>query len=363
MKETRQPVIIDEYVDVSCYGTATKYYRNLGYDCVHGDVISVHIGDLQLSSDKEVLCECPVCGDRYYRAYKSITRAGGSTTCKRCSNIVDLEGEVFGRLFVVKISELISSNHRQALWECRCECGNDVTVSSNALTQGRTTSCGCYHSDVLKMMRGSKHPNWKELVAVLCEQCGEEFYVKPYNAGVRKFCSNECSSEFHRGQNHPCYIEREAIDCLWCGNEFYVTPYFANSDRRRVYCSDACASEAKREKWTGSNHPAWNDQLTDEQRNSNRDYLEYSLWRTAVYERDDYQCQACGSRKSNTLCAHHLYDYSTYVAYQTELWNGVTLCNDCHHDFHYNFMTNTRESCTPEDYYDWLEQRADVSVR
>ena len=33
----------------------------------------------------------------------------------------------------------------QRHWLCRCVCGNKVVVRGNHLTEGATTSCGCYH--------------------------------------------------------------------------------------------------------------------------------------------------------------------------------------------------------------------------
>ena len=59
--------------------------------------------------------------------------------------LVPLDGQVFGRLRV--LSRAGSDKHSCALWECRCECGATLTVSSNSLRQGRTTSCGCYRAE------------------------------------------------------------------------------------------------------------------------------------------------------------------------------------------------------------------------
>jgi hypothetical protein len=41
---------------------------------------------------------------------------------------------------------------RSALWRCRCNCGNDVVISSTELLRGKRTTCGCSRSVY------SKHP-------------------------------------------------------------------------------------------------------------------------------------------------------------------------------------------------------------
>jgi hypothetical protein len=53
---------------------------------------------------------------------------------------VDLSGQVFDRLTVLPLYEVI--NHR-VYWVCICKCGNEHLVSGKQLRQGKTTSCGC----------------------------------------------------------------------------------------------------------------------------------------------------------------------------------------------------------------------------
>lgn len=56
--------------------------------------------------------------------------------------LIDLTGQTFGRLEVIK--RVGSDSHKNALWECHCICGNNVSVPSTSLNSGRTRSCGCY---------------------------------------------------------------------------------------------------------------------------------------------------------------------------------------------------------------------------
>ena len=61
------------------------------------------------------------------------------------SKKIDLRGQVFHWLTVLR--ENGRDKHNNVLWLCRCKCGNEVTVCSNNLRRGHTTSCGCYQRE------------------------------------------------------------------------------------------------------------------------------------------------------------------------------------------------------------------------
>ena len=50
-------------------------------------------------------------------------------------------GHVYGKLTVIEHIKL--PDDRNAYWRCRCECGNEVTVSTARLRAGKVGSCGC----------------------------------------------------------------------------------------------------------------------------------------------------------------------------------------------------------------------------
>jgi very-short-patch-repair endonuclease len=63
-----------------------------------------------------------------------------------------------------------------------------------------------WHSEVWKRVlserwKGSRNPNWKPKVKLVCTYCGREFYVLPSKAKYRKFCSYECLKRFKK--EHP----------------------------------------------------------------------------------------------------------------------------------------------------------------
>ena len=58
---------------------------------------------------------------------------------------VDMTGRPIGRLIVIE--ECGRSSNGEALWRCRCECGNEIVVLGSSLRNERTTSCGCYRRE------------------------------------------------------------------------------------------------------------------------------------------------------------------------------------------------------------------------
>lgn len=61
--------------------------------------------------------------------------------------LIDISGMKFGRLTAIKRAE--TSRSKQTMWVCVCDCGNVVVCSSKYLRKGNTTSCGCYHKEIL----------------------------------------------------------------------------------------------------------------------------------------------------------------------------------------------------------------------
>ncbi len=60
-------------------------------------------------------------------------------------NFIDLTGEQFGRLKVLRRVEdkVLSNGEKLVNWECVCSCGNVTYVTGRDLKCGNTKSCGC----------------------------------------------------------------------------------------------------------------------------------------------------------------------------------------------------------------------------
>lgn len=95
-------------------------------------------------------CKCD-CGNIKIIRGQSL-REGKTISCG-CKKRKDLVGKRFGRLVVIKRLGFIN---RQTYYECKCDCGNIVKVTSSNLTKGNSTSCGCYAKE-LASQRQSIH--------------------------------------------------------------------------------------------------------------------------------------------------------------------------------------------------------------
>lgn len=103
---------------------------------------------------------------------------------------VDLLGRRFGRWTV------IADGEAQYSWLCRCDCGNEKTVSAAHLTRGASSSCGCLRAERLSRISrrhghaAAKSPEWRSwhCMRSRCEQPGDASFQN-YGARGIKVCS------------------------------------------------------------------------------------------------------------------------------------------------------------------------------
>lgn len=101
-------------------------------------------------------CKCD-CGNIIYVAGRQL-RNGHTKSCgctrkeKFAKHIEDIKHNLvnrrFGRLTVIR--EIGVDKHRNIIWECRCDCGNTVSVIARSLIAGNTMSCGCISKEKLE---------------------------------------------------------------------------------------------------------------------------------------------------------------------------------------------------------------------
>ncbi|SHJ28388.1 hypothetical protein [Clostridium magnum] len=189
-------------------------------------------------------------------------------------------------------------------------------------------------------------------IKVRCFICGKEKEINPYTFKHHKhfYCSRKCQIKGHSllysGKNHPNYSDdtQVLVNCKNCGKEFYkIKSQFEKYDHH--YCSKECQAEGFKNQLVKENNPHWNPNITDEEREKNRHFLEYNKWRIEVFERDNYTCQCCGDNKGGNLRAHHILNYAKHKKLRLDVENGKTLCHICHKNFHdkYGYTNNTRE--------------------
>jgi len=139
-----------------------------------------------------------------------------------------------------------------------------------------------------------------------------------------------------------------------CGNTRVVRGSNLKSNRTKSCgCLHKEITSARSKKMVGPLSPRWNYGLTDGKRLDSRKNSGYIEWRTAVYKRDDYVCQKCGDRSSGKLNSHHIEGYANNQELRTELSNGVTLCEDCHKDYHHLHGYN---DATRAKFEEWIDK-------
>ena len=95
---------------------------------------------------------------------------------------------------------------------------------------------------------------------------------------------------------------------------------------------------------SGENNPYWNKNKSLEERIKGRGYPEYDEFVKRVLRRDGFTCQCCGATDCR-LNVHHLDSYDWCIDKRLDDTNGISLCENCHKNFHsiYGYGNNTKE--------------------
>ena len=90
-------------------------------------------------------CKCD-CGNQVI-VQTGHLHSGAQKSCGKCYklpvNFKDETGNRYGKLLVISRAE---SKNNEAYWNCQCDCGNTCIVSGAKLRSGNTSSCGCIKS-------------------------------------------------------------------------------------------------------------------------------------------------------------------------------------------------------------------------
>lgn len=71
------------------------------------------------------------------------------------SKVIDMTGQRFGKLVVLRRGE--NDKHNKAQWWCQCDCGSpEKLISGAALRRGLVVSCGCNKREKLKKYNNTK---------------------------------------------------------------------------------------------------------------------------------------------------------------------------------------------------------------
>lgn len=138
-----------------------------------------------------------------------------------------------------------------------------------------------------------------------CEFCGAPMELKiRRDLGRKHFCSRSCRQlgRYARGE--------------WGEDRMKAMQSIANAPD--MWTRKSCPKE-KNGRWLS-------DRSTVK---FQRSISDLHRWRKAVFERDNYTCQACG-QIGGALNAHHVKSYKNHPELRESVSNGLTLCVECH---------------------------------
>jgi hypothetical protein len=280
------------------YELLTKYTNNktkVNVICPNGNEWSVR-PDRFFSKTKS-RCTCDVC--------KSARKKGGKTirTPEEFARLLDEKG--------FKALEDVKRLRDCALMECK-ECGHTKRKNVQSVLHRDSGCANCNGTERLTT----------EVFALYMKEHAPTYTLLSEVKGSFVKCKFRCDS----------------------GHEYEATPAgFIHRGRRCPKCFF--------ERISGEGHWHYNADLTIEERETMRAFPGYTAWQIAVKKRDNFSCQCCGDKRGGNLVSHHLDGWNIAREKRLDVDNGVTLCEDCHKDFHgkYGYGGNTNEQ-----YTEWL---------
>lgn len=159
----------------------------------------------------------------------------------------DLTGQKFGRLIVIK--RVGTTKGRNAIWLCKCECGNKVEVFGGNLTSNSTKSCGCLRQEQLKT-HGLSYSNLYPIWIAMKDRC--------FN------CNNK---EYH------CYGGRGITVCDEWKNNFKS---FYNWANKNGYKDGLTIDRINNNKGYSSDNCKWSTMKEQANNKSTNNYITYN---------------------------------------------------------------------------------------
>lgn len=211
-------------------------------------------------------------------------------------------------------------------------CGKDFWLIPSRARKGRGKYCSkeCMGRAESLYRKGEHGANWGGgPEKKKCKLCGASYEVVKSQALKSKYCSRACKDNDRSASFTGRKVSvKVSIPCEVCGQQITLYPSQAN---RRRYCSVRCMAIGYEER-TGEKSNTWRGGLTAESAKA-RASKEYTEWREAVFARDNWKCQDCRVG-GGELHAHHVFSFADFPEHRFDLWNGVTLCVECHAKIH-----------------------------
>lgn len=95
-------------------------------------------------------------------------------------------GKRYGRLVVIERAP--NTKAGDAMWKCKCDCGNETITRGRNLRTGRTKSCGCLHDEKAR----------KRMTAMRTKHGSSHTKLHSVWNGMKDRCYRQGCKEYHR---------------------------------------------------------------------------------------------------------------------------------------------------------------------
>lgn len=289
-------MLISNNVNIKLSSKNIPYYRELGYDIPYhidnrgrkvsnGEYLTVKVEDIPLHTQSVIVkVSCDYCGKECEKTYSNYNK---------------------GRKIIEK----------DACEECKTKKTKEVNIAKY----------GTNKKSELAKTQGFKNGRNKIDFNIIYEEFISKNLIPLFDETY--YIDNNCNVRVLL----PCKCKIHTDEILYISYDDLKT--------REVGCK-FCVYENRK----GENNNNWKGGISPENE-AIRKSFEYKRWRRAVFKKDNYTCQCCGRNRKIKINAHHLDGYNWCVEKRFDKENGVTLCEDCHREFHYKYGygNNTKE--------------------
>lgn len=129
------------------------------------------------------------------------------------SKLIDLTGQKFGRLTVIKMVENVKTKNGKSKGQClcECECGNIIKVPSSTLKSGNTKSCGCLKKEKIQQFENLTGKRFGKLNVV--KYSHKEYNKKTQNYTFYYICKCDCSNKIIKSDRYLKYTKVPSCGC------------------------------------------------------------------------------------------------------------------------------------------------------
>ena len=258
--------------------------------------------------------------------------------------------------FLVKVNDLTNGSNVKVLVKCDY-CGKEYEISWDSYQ--RLKKKEVIHKDCCEDPECTTKKSQESLILKYNTSNIREIpgvNEKIINTNIKKYGYENCfSNNSVKEKIRETNVNKYGFPCCLQNDE--IRKKSKNTCLEKYGVDNYSKTKQFRDSMTGENSPVWKENPIHER--TERMLPEYRNWRKRVFERDSYTCQVCGSHnhKNNNrtvrLNAHHLYNFNDNRDKALDINNGVTICEDCHINFHKEYG---KKNNTPSQFFEFREK-------